>query len=180
MNAVTQKIGEMYRNLVAGELKRRLSASNDVFLLNYRKLTSAEMTDLRKSLKTTGSSVLVTKNSFIKKAFEQAKKPEPALSLVDGPVALVFVKDDPIAVSKILMDFAKSHEALVLRGGFMSERIISKDDLGFISKLGSRQALYQQVASALNAPMGALAMSLNQVLSKLVYALQAVKDKKNG
>ncbi|MFA5038898.1 MAG: 50S ribosomal protein L10 [Candidatus Omnitrophota bacterium] len=179
MNAMTQKIGEMYRNLVASELSRRLSRSTDVFLVNYHKLTSAEMTLLRKNLKDVGASVLVTKNSFMRKAFEQAKKPSDALGLVDGPMAMIFVKDDPIATSKILADFAKQHEALSLCGGFMMDRILSKEDVAFVSKLPSRQGLYQQVASALNAPIGALAMSLNQVLAKLAYALNAVKDKKN-
>lgn len=177
MSAIA-KIGEMYRNLVATELNRRLSGSHDVFLVNYHKLTSAEMTQLRKSLKGAGASVLVTKNSFIRKAFEQAKKPADALGLVDGPMALVFVKDDPIAISKVLADFAKQHEAMSLCGGFMTDRVLSKEDVMFVSKLPSRQGLYQQVASALNAPIGALAMSLNQVVAKLAYALEAVKNTK--
>ncbi len=175
---ITKKIGEFYRGLVSLELKRRLNDSCDVFLLNYHKLTSADMTNLRKNLKSAGASILVTKNSFTRKIFEEAKKPAAAAALIDGPMALVFVKSDPIAVSKVLVNFLKDHEALQIRGGFMGERVVSFDEVKFISKLGSKQALYQQVASVLNAPMGKLAMGLNQIVVKLAYALNAVKDKK--
>ena len=178
MSVITQKIGALYRDLVSKDLKRKLEGSNDVLLLNYHRLKSAEMTQLRKSLKGAGASILVTKNSFIRKAFEAANKPADVLPQIDGPMALVFVKNDPIGVSKILVNFAKEHEALTIRGGFLSERIISNEDIKVISKLGSRQALYGQVASVLNAPMGKFARTLNQIVSKLVYALSAVKDKK--
>ena len=180
MTVVTKKIGELYREIVSLELKRRLNACSDVLLLNYHKIKSAEMTQLRKALKSTGASVLVTKNSFIRKAFEVSHKPAPAISLIEGQTAMVFVKDDPIAVSKVVVNFIKEHEALQIRGGFLAERVLSPEDVKSIAKLFSRQALYQQVASALNAPIGKLAMSLNQITAKLVYALSAVKDKRQA
>ncbi len=178
MTSITKKIGEIYRDLVSGELKRRLESSDDVFMFNYHKIKSADMCSLRKNLKSAGASVLVTKNSFMKKAFETANKPADLSGLVDGPMALVFVKDDPIAVSKVLMDFVKTHEDLGVKGGFMSDRLLSGDDIKKISKLASMQAVYTQVASVLNAPVSKLATSLNQITAKLVHALNAVKDKK--
>lgn len=179
MSVITKKIGEMFRDLVSQDLKRKLDGSSDLFLLNYHKLKSADMTLLRKNLKSAGASVLVTKNSFMRKAFESAKRPVEILPQIDGPMAMVFVKDDPIGVSKVLMTFAKDHEALTIRGGFLSERLLSAEDIKKIAKLASRQALYGQVASALNAPIGKLASTLNQITTKLVYALNAVKDKKS-
>lgn len=179
MSVVTKKIGELYRDLVSRELKRKLDSSSDVFLLNYHKLKSTDMTLLRKNLKSAGASILVTKNSFIRKAFESAQKPADLFPKIDGPMAMVFVKDDPIAVSRVLVTFAKDHEALAIRGGFLSARLLSTDDVKTISKLGSRQALYGQVAFVLNAPVGKLASTLNQIVVKLAYALNAVKDKKS-
>ncbi|MBI5873259.1 MAG: 50S ribosomal protein L10 [Candidatus Omnitrophica bacterium] len=179
MSVITKKIGELFRDLVSRELKHRLDGSSDLFLFNYHKLKSSEMTSLRKNLKTAGASILVTKNSFIKKAFEAAGKPSESFGLVDGPMAMVFVKDDPVGVSKVLMNFVKEHEALSVRGGFLAERVLSAEDIKKISKLPSRQALYGQVASALNAPIGKLASSLNQIIVKLAYALNALKNKKS-
>jgi large subunit ribosomal protein L10 len=91
---------------------------------------------------------------------------------------MVFVKDDPIAASKIIVNFIKEHEALQIRGGFMAERVITSGDIKAIAKLSSRQALYSAVASVLNAPIAKLAMSLNQIIAKLAYALKAVAEKK--
>ena len=178
MNVMTKKIGEFYRGLVSLELKRRLDSSSDVFLLNYHKLRSSEMTQLRKDLKSVGASILVTKNSFMRKVFQEMKKPAEVLPLIDGPMAFVFVKDDLIATSKVIMRFAKEHEALAVRGGFLSDRVLAPADIKLISKLISRSALYQQVASVLNAPVSKLAMTLNQITTKLAYALNAVRDKK--
>lgn len=179
MSMITTKIGELYRNLVTLELKKRLAASSDVILLNYHKLRSAEMTQLRKDLKGAGASILVTKNSFARKVFDEVKKPAEVLTYLDGPMAFVFVKDDPAAVSKVLVDFAKTHEAAGIRGGLMSERVLTLEDIKRLSSIPSRHVLYGQVASALNAPIGKLAMSLNQIVAKLAYALKAVSDKKN-
>ena len=178
MSVIIKKIGSLYRDMVSLELKRRLGECSDVFLINYKKIKSAEMTLLRKNLKSTGANILVTKNSFMRKVLEEAKKPSPAISMVDGPMALVFVKSDPIAASKVLVNFLKGHEALQIRGGFLSDRMVSLDDIKFISKLSSIQVLYQQVASTLQAPVSKLAMTLNQIVTKLAYALKAVSDKK--
>ena len=178
MSIIQAKIGELYRNFVSIDLKRRLKECPDVFLLNYKKLKSAEMTQLRKNLKSAGADILVIKNSFMRKIFQETSKPAQAISLIEGPTALVFSRIDPIATSKALVNFAKEHEALVINGGFMAERVVTTEDLKFISKLFSRQAVYQQVASTLNAPIGKLAVSLNQIIAKVAYALKAVSDKK--
>jgi ribosomal protein L10 len=60
----------------------------------------------------------------------------------------------------------------------MAERVVTLEDVKLISKLFSRQAVYQQVASTLNAPMGKLATSLHQIIAKVAYVLKAVSDKK--
>jgi len=178
MTTRVKKIGVLYRELVTAELKRRMEASADVFLINFEKLKSVEVSNLRKALKGAGAALLVTKNSFMRKAFEEAHRPAETQKLLDGPMGMVFVKGDPIVVSKTLVDFAKTHEALTIRGGFMAERLVSVDDVKTLARLSSRQAVYQQVAGVLNEPVGKLARSLNQVVAKLVYALQAVSDKK--
>lgn len=179
MSAIQKKIGELYRHLVSLDLKRRLEGSQEVFLLNYHKLKSAEMAQLRKNLKSAGADVLVTKNTFMRRVFQEVKKPGEIALMVDGPTALVFVKHDPVATSKVLMNFAKEHKALQVRGGFLADRVITADDIKFISKLFSKQAVYQQMATALNTPVSKLASALNQIVAKLAYAVKAVADKKN-
>jgi len=178
MTTLVKKVGVLYRELVTSLVKRRLEESADVLLVNFEKLKSAEVSDLRKVLKGSGGNLLVVKNSFMRRVFDETKRPAESQGLLDGPTGMVFVKEDPITVSKALVDFAKTHEALTIRGGFMSDRMVSKADVKTMAGLGSRQAVYQQIAGVLNAPMSQLAQGLNQIVTKLAYALKAVGDKK--
>ena len=178
MTTLVKKIGVLYRELVTADLKRRMEASADVFLINFEKLRSAEVSDLRKTLRGSGGNLLVIKNSFMRRVFEEEKKPAETLKLLDGPMGMVFVGEDPIGICKALVDFGKAHEALSIHGGFMADRMVSKDDVKTMAVLGSRQAVYQQVAGILNAPVVQLARALNQIVTKLAYALKAVSDNK--
>jgi len=178
MTTVVKKIGVLYRGLVTSELRRRMESSADLVLINFEKLKSAEVSDLRKALKAAGGSMLVTKNSFMRRALEEAKRPFGMQDLLDGPMGMVFVKDDPIGVCRVLIEFAKTHGALVVRGGVMAERMVTIDDVKTLAALRSRQAVYQRVAGVLNAPVAQLAQGLNQIVTKIVYALKAVSDKK--
>ncbi|MFH1691928.1 MAG: 50S ribosomal protein L10 [Candidatus Omnitrophota bacterium] len=178
MSILNKKVGDIFRELVSADLKNRLNESSDVILINYRNLKSSEMTKLRKNLKAVGASVLVTKNSFMKKVFADLEKPAEVEKLLDGPTALVFVKEDLITASKALISFNKETEALKISGGFLSQRVITAEDVKKISSFSSRSDLYQQVAGVLNAPITNLAASLNQIITKVVYALKAVSDQK--
>lgn len=178
MSIVNTKVGELCRELLSKELKNGLKESSDVILVGYHKLKSVEMTKLRKDLKSAGARILVTKNSLMRKIFADLQKPSEVEKFLDGPMALVFVKNDLIATTKILINFNKVNEIFKISGGFLADRIISRDDVKKISCFSSRADLYQQVASALNAPISKLAVSLNQIIVKLVYALKAVSDKK--
>lgn len=180
MSILNKKVGDILRELVSTELKNELNNSSDVILINYLNLKSSEMTKLRKNLKAVGAKVLVVKNSFMRKVFSGLEKPINVEKLLDGPIALVFVKDDLIAVSKALVNFNKEIEALKINGGFLAQRVITVEEVKKIASFSSRADLYQQVACVLNAPISKLAMSLNQIITKVVYVLKAVSDKKNN
>jgi large subunit ribosomal protein L10 len=178
MSVQTRKVGQLCRDLIAAEIKGRLDEYSDVILFNYHRLKSPEMTSLRKSLKSVGSEVLVTKNSFMKKILTDAGKAGEVLSFIDGPMAAIFIKEDLVAAAKVIAGFMKEHEALNICGGFLADRVITREDIKMISHISSRKGLYQQVASTLAAPGGKLAMSLNQIAAKICYVLKAVSDKK--
>ena len=100
------------------------------------------------------------------------------MNFIDGPTALVFVGDDPISPSKVLTEFAKTHESIKLRGGFIADRIINEQDFKMLAKTPPRGVLIQQLAVALNGPITKLAIDLKQILTKLAYALKALSEKK--
>jgi large subunit ribosomal protein L10 len=87
-------------------------------------------------------------------------------------------KDEPVGVSKALYDFVKEHEKFKIEAGFINDKALNGKELEAISKLPGKDQLRHQLVMALNAPIFGLAFTLNQVLAKLVYALDAVKKKK--
>jgi large subunit ribosomal protein L10 len=173
-----KKIGDIVKELIDRQLKESLKINEGLFLFKYAGVTSADLTQLRRSLKGVNAKMFVTKNSFINLALKAIDKTQAATDLIEGPTALVFVKQDPIGVSKVLTGFSKTHETVVLKGGFLKDRRMDPQDFKVLAGLGSKQDLYQQIASVLNAPASKLAMGLNQIVAKLAYALKAVSDKK--
>lgn len=173
-----KKISDIFKELIDKQLKEYLNINEGLFLFKYAGVTSADLTQLRRDLKNINAKMLVAKNSFSNLALKAINKGKEILDFIEGPTALIFVKDDPIGVSKVLAGFAKTHATVVLKGGYVNDRIINSQDFKVLASIPSKQALYQQVATAFNAPVSKLAMGLNQVVAKIAYALKAVSDKK--
>jgi large subunit ribosomal protein L10 len=113
------------------------------------------------------------------RAFKDSKL-ELLVKNIEGPCGLVFIKEEPVSVSRILCNFAKEHEQLKLTGGFLKDRILEKSDIESLSKLPSKEALRAQVVMALNSPISGLAIALNQILTKFVCCLDQIKQKKSS
>lgn len=173
-----KKVSTLFKEISDKQLKEDLRLNSGLFLFNYAGASSADLTQLRRDLNSVDAKIFVTKNSFISLALKTIDIGKKIKDFVEGPTALVFVKDDPVAPSKVLTKFAKTHESIVLRGGYIGERVLQKSDFKFLSSIPPREVLYQQVATAINGPVSKLAMSLNQILAKIAYALKAIGDKK--
>jgi len=173
-----KKVSDILKQRTDSIVNTQLEDNYGLFLFNYSGVPSADLTRLRRDLKGVGARLFVTKNSFVNAVLKKSKYGKDVTSLVVGPTALIFVKDDPVAPSKILTDFAKTHESMQLKGGYLQDKLLDKSSFKILSSIPSRQVLYQQVATGFNAPMSKLAMSLNQIIAKIAYALKAVSDKK--
>jgi large subunit ribosomal protein L10 len=131
------------------ELVEEFRSSDAVVLTEYRGLTVAQITELRRTL---GSDVTYTvvKNTLARRAAKEAG----AEALVDefsGPSAVAFVKGDPVEAAKGLRDFSKAHAALVLRGGLMSGRVLDAAEIAKLADLESREVLLSKLAGAMKA-----------------------------
>lgn len=173
-----KKVGDIFKETSDRRLKEDLRSNSGLFFFNYAGVSSAALTQLRRDLKGTGARMFVTKNTFISLALKDIYKGKETSDFVKGPLALIFVKDDPVAPSKVLTDFIKKHEAVNLRGGFINDRVVNPQEFKMIANIPPRQVLYQQIAAMFNSPATKLAVSLKQVVAKLAYALDAVSNKK--
>ncbi len=92
---------------------------------------------------------------------------------------MVFAKEEPVGVSKVLFNFTKEHENLKLDGGFLQDKLLEKKDIETLAKLPSKHALRTQVVVVLNSPISGLVIALNQILSKICLLFRPDKTKKD-
>ena len=144
-----------------------LTNAETAIVVDYRGLTVAEVTDLRKQLRDAGIKMMVIKNKILERAVEGTDY-EDLKSTFVGPTAVALSDEDAIAPAKILKKFADDHEALEIKGGFIEKKVQTLDKTNEYATLPSREDLLSMLASALQDPM-----------RKIARAVKAVADKKS-
>ena len=130
-----------------------------VVLVDYRGLTVAEDTALRKQLREAGIVYKVCKNTMMKRAFEGTDFAALDEHL-EGPSAIAISKDDATAPARILCKFAKDAKALELKAGVVEGTVY---DVAGLSKVPSREELLSKLLGSLQSPITNLARVLNQI-----------------
>lgn len=148
------------------DIKARFESASDYIFTEYRGLTVAQITTLRRQLREKGCSFKVVKNNFARVAFEEMKAADVASYLV-GPTAIALAGDESGAVAKILFEFAKETPALIVKGGLIDGEIYDAAKIQAYSKLPGKKELISMLMSVMNA-----------TTSKLARTLQAVVDQK--
>ncbi|MCL6573734.1 MAG: 50S ribosomal protein L10 [Bacillus sp. (in: Bacteria)] len=142
---------------IVDEITTKLKASVSTVVVDYRGLTVAELTELRKQLREAGVEFKVYKNSMTRRAAEAAELTGLNESLT-GPNAIAFSTEDVIAPAKILNDFAKKHEALEIKAGVIEGNIATVEEVQALAALPSREGLLSMLLSVLQAPIRNLAL----------------------
>ena len=146
------------KQIVIDEIKSRVNDNNSIVLFDYRGITDNEAKELRIALRDNGSDYKVYKNTLMARALSDLN-----ISLGDhlnGPSALAY-STDQISPIKVLADFAKKHEALVLKIGIVDGEIAEKDKLDQLATIPSRDGLLTMLAGALIAIPKDLAIGLD-------------------
>lgn len=161
-NIIEQK--QQHVEMITEQLKNSVST----ILVDYRGLSVAEVTELRKQLREAGVEFKVYKNTMTRRAADALELSELNEFLV-GPSALAFSNEDVIAPAKIINNFAKEHEALEIKAGVIEGSYVPVEDVKAIASLPSREGLLSMLLSVLQAPV-----------RNFAYAVKAVgEDKEN-
>jgi len=174
-----KKLGLLIKEISENRIKNTLKQSNALFIIKYSGISSPGLSTLRHNLKGANATLFVVKNSVARRALKESGL-AALIPSVEGPCGLVFAKDEPVGVSKVLFDFSKGNEQLKLDGGCLQDKILEKKDIEILAKLPSKQTLRAQVVMALNSPISGLVITLNQVLAKFVYCLDQIRQKKTS
>ncbi|MDO8214127.1 50S ribosomal protein L10 [Conexibacter sp. CPCC 206217] len=156
---------------IAGELE----ASSAVFAVDYRGITVAQVASLRTRLREVDTTLSVVKNSLTERAADRVGA-EALKEILAGPTALAFVRGDAAAAAKALSDAQRETQVLAFKGGLMDGQPVTPDEIRAISRLPSREVLYQQLVGVVAAPLNGLARGLNALIAGVAIQLQAIAD----
>ncbi len=159
------------------KIKEELSATQAVWIVDYRGLTVKEIQELRRNVRASGASMKVYKNTLMHLALTECELPTMD-DLLEGPSAFVFANEDPAAAAKVLKTFAKSNENLSIKGGMMEGEAYDAAQVEAIASLPSREELMGQIAGMISGVARGLATSINGVPRGLAQSLSQVAEQK--
>lgn len=159
------------------EMADKLRRGEGVILTDYRGLNVKAMTELRAKLREAGVEYAVVKNTLALRA-AQAAEIEGLEEYLTGPTAIAFAYEDPAAAAKVLSEFAKTNNALEIKGGLLGKQVIDAEGVKALAALPGREELLAQVLRGMQAPIAGLVGVLQGTLRQLVYALEAVRKQK--
>ncbi len=161
----------------AEELHQTLEKARTVILSGFEGLTVAQDTELRRKIAVGGGKYKVVKNTLIERA-AQGTVVEPVAGRLHGTTSLAYTETDPVALARLLTNYAKDNPALVFRAGVVEGRVVSLADMQRIANLPPREELVAKALFLVNAPARMVAMTAAGVAAGLVRVIKAAVDEK--
>ena len=164
------------KKAVVAEVAEQVSGAQAIILAEYRGMEVGDMTVLRAKARAAGIYFRVLKNTLARRAIADT----PFAGLADhmvGPLAYG-MSSDPVAVAKVLADFAKTNDKLVIKGGAMANFVMTAKDVNSLASMPSRDELIAKLMGTMQAPVAKFVQTLNEVPAKFARGLAAVRDQK--
>ncbi|MGC4018189.1 MAG: 50S ribosomal protein L10 [Muricomes sp.] len=143
-------------------ISEEIKDAQAVVLVDYRGLTVAQDTELRKQLREAGVVYKVYKNTMMKRAFEGTEF-EGLQGCLEGPSAIAISKEDATVPARILCNFAKTAVALELKGGVVEGTVYDVAGLTELSKIPSREELLSKLLGSIQSPITNFARVIKQI-----------------
>src|SRR5262245_48953366 len=164
------------KKAVVSEIATQLGKAQAVIVAEYRGLDVGAVTDLRSKARKSGLYLRVLKNTLARRAVKGTPF-EPLSGQMAGPL-MYGIAQDPVAGAKVLAAFAKDHEQFVIKGGALTNALMSPKDVKALATMPSREELLAKLMGTMQAPVAKLVRTMNEVPTKFVRALAAVRDQK--
>ncbi|NOY39000.1 MAG: 50S ribosomal protein L10 [Nitrospirae bacterium] len=172
MKTRKQKSGELE------ELKEKFARAKGVVFTDYKGLTVAQVSEMRRLLRASEIDYRVVKNTLASIAAEDTPVSVAKDQFV-GPVGIAIGYDDPVLVAKKVLEYAKGNETLGVKGGVIEGKFVDLKDLKNVASLPSRDVQLAMLAGVMSAPMSKMASLLQATIRKFGYALNGLKEKKS-
>jgi large subunit ribosomal protein L10 len=161
-------------------LKGKLEKSAAVFVGEYRGMTVAQSTQLRAKVREAGGELKIAKNTLFAIAMKEAGLETLPESMAAGPNIYALCYGDPVAVAKILNDYAtdKTQKAFILKGGLLGKSALTAAQIQALANLPPKDVLIGQVVRTIAAPLTGLVTVLSGTIRGLVTCLDQIREQK--
>jgi large subunit ribosomal protein L10 len=162
------------KKAVVAEISAQLAGAQAVIVAEYRGVEVGAVTALRAKARKSGLYLRVLKNTLARRAVKGTPF-EKLSEQMAGPL-MYGIAQDPVAGAKVLQEFAKEHELLVIKGGALPGSLMSVKDVKALASLPSREELLAKLLGTMQAPIARLVRTLNEVPGRFVRTLASVRD----
>ncbi|MDO4904137.1 MAG: 50S ribosomal protein L10 [Lautropia sp.] len=163
---------------VIEEVSAQIAQAGSIVVAEYRGLTVEKITQLRKQARESGVYLRVLKNTLVRRAVQGTPFEKLADQMV-GPL-IYGISVDPVAPAKLLANFAKANDQLVIKGGAMPNSVMDVAGVQALATMPSRDELLAKLLGTMQAPVATFVRTLNEVPTKFVRGLAAVRDKQEA
>lgn len=164
---------------IVEELKNKFQSSSSAVLVDYKGLNVQEVTELRGKFREANVDYKVYKNTLTEIAVKDIGM-EELIPFLQGPTAIAFSEDDPVAPAKILTDAIRKYKKIEFKVGVVDGKVIDVDGVKALAELPSKEELIAKMLGGMNAPITNLVGVLSGTTRALVYALDAIREQKDA
>ncbi len=165
-------ISRAQKKKMVADYIEKMSRSGVLILTDYRGLSVAEVSDLRRRLREVDGVYQVIKNTLFTRALADAGLTIPT-EYLEGPVAVGYCLGDAPPVAKVLTDFAKEKDSLKVRGAIMGTSVLDPEAVKSMADLPPRPILLAQLVGSVQGPMSSLVSTIQAPMRELAQVLHA-------
>ncbi|TNF76800.1 MAG: 50S ribosomal protein L10 [Acidobacteria bacterium] len=154
-----------------------VATAPNVFLVKYQGITVPQVTDLRTRVRESGGHYEVVKNRIVLRVIDGSAL-EGLKEHFEGPTAVAYNEDDPVALAKVLTDFAKEVPAIEFKAGLVDGQVVEAEEVKQIAKLPSREELIAKLLFLLQSPITGFVRVLAALPREFVTVLEQVRQEK--
>ena len=164
------------KKAVVAEVSAQVANAQSIIVAEYRGLEVVNITELRANARKNGVYLRVLKNTLVRRAVAGTPFEGLADKMV-GPL-MYGISADPVAAAKLLNEFAKANDKLVIKAGALPNYVMDVNGVKALATMPSREELLSKLLGTMQAPIATFVRTLNEVPTKFVRGLAAVRDSK--
>lgn len=170
-------MGRAEKEYIVDEISSKIKENLNFYISNFINVDVERFNELRNKLTVSSSRYFVVKNKLCRLALEKVKLKE-LTELIDGPTGFVLCGENPLRVSKVLVDFSKSADGFSIIGGYIDGQLLNKEQVEELALLPSRKEIIAMFTYAVKSPIIQFTGLLGQLIKGLLVSLNEISKQK--